>query len=71
MQPYIGHVQVSQVPLRDCPVGDGEINHNFILKKINEVYKDYIGLEYISMNYMSMLIYTHFHFFLFILVNHN
>jgi hydroxypyruvate isomerase len=49
--PYIGHVQISQVPLRDCPVGDGEINHDFILKKISEVYSDYIGLEYKSKNF--------------------
>ncbi|CAG2182080.1 unnamed protein product [Oppiella nova] len=46
--PYVGHVQISQVPDRDCPVGEGEINHNYALKQISRVYDGYVGLEYKS-----------------------
>ncbi|XP_054162978.1 putative hydroxypyruvate isomerase [Oppia nitens] len=48
LKPYIGHIQVSQVPLRDCPINEGEINHNYVLKQISQVYDDYVGLEYIN-----------------------
>ena len=44
----IGHVQVSQTPLRDCPLNEGEVNHGYILKKIAKVYDGIIGLEYNS-----------------------
>lgn len=44
----IGHVQVSQTPLRDCPMNPGEVNHVYILKKISKVYDGVIGLEYNS-----------------------
>lgn len=45
---HIGHVQVSQTPFRDSPMNDGEVNHDYLLKKISKVYDDYIGLEYFS-----------------------
>lgn len=48
MKDKIGHVQISQVPLRDCPIHDGELNYDYILKALDIVYKDYIGLEYFS-----------------------
>ncbi|KAJ6224735.1 hypothetical protein RDWZM_003280 [Blomia tropicalis] len=45
---HIGHVQISQIPLRDCPIDEGELNHDFILKKLSTIYDDYIGLEYFN-----------------------
>lgn len=45
---HIGHVQISQVPLRDNPIDEGELNHDFILKKLAPHYNDFIGLEYFS-----------------------
>nr|XP_027205694.1 putative hydroxypyruvate isomerase [Dermatophagoides pteronyssinus] len=48
LKDHIGHVQISQVPLRDNPFNDGELNHDFILRKLSTVYDDYIGLEYYS-----------------------
>lgn len=45
---FIGHVQVSQTPLRDCPMHAGEVNHAYILKKISKVYDGVVGLEYNS-----------------------
>lgn len=45
---HIGHVQISQVPLRDNPIDEGELNHDFILKKLAPHYNDFIGLEYFN-----------------------
>ncbi len=46
--PYVGHVQVSQTPERNCPMNeDGEVNHRYFLSKlIAPFYQDYVGLEY-------------------------
>ena len=43
----IGHVQVSQAPLRDSPMSVGEIDFNYFFDLINKTgYDDYVGLEY-------------------------
>lgn len=48
----IGHVQISQVPLRDSPENQGEINFDYFLNLIAKSgYNDYIGLEYNGMIY--------------------
>ncbi|XP_029640085.1 putative hydroxypyruvate isomerase [Octopus sinensis] len=45
--PYIGHIQISQVPNRGEPNTDGEINYNYIFKMLQSSnYDGYIGLEY-------------------------
>ena len=48
MSSYVGHVQISQTPQRDCPMNaDGEVNHRYFLSKlVAPFYQDYIGLEY-------------------------
>ena len=48
MSSYVGHVQISQTPERDCPMNmDGEVNHRYFLSKVvAPFYQDYIGLEY-------------------------
>ncbi|CAF4652137.1 unnamed protein product, partial [Rotaria sp. Silwood1] len=48
MIPFIGHVQISQTPKRNCPMSeDGEVNHRYFLSKLlAPFYKDFIGLEY-------------------------
>ncbi|XP_060082459.1 putative hydroxypyruvate isomerase [Ylistrum balloti] len=44
--PYIGHIQIAQVPDRGEP-SDGEIDFKYIFKLLKEVgYDGYIGLEY-------------------------
>lgn len=44
---FIGHVQIAQAPNRNEPNTDGELNYQYLLKRIAEVgYDDYIGLEY-------------------------
>lgn len=48
LRDHIGHVQISQVPLRDSPLNEGELNHDYILGKISTIYDDFIGLEYYS-----------------------
>lgn len=48
MKDKIGHVQISQAPLRDCPMHPGELDFDSIFKLLNNVYNDYIGLEYFS-----------------------
>jgi len=47
-QPYVGHVQVSQVPFRDEPWGhDGEIDLKQVYDAISHSkYSGYVGLEY-------------------------
>jgi hydroxypyruvate isomerase len=48
MIPFVGHVQISQTPKRNCPMSeDGEVNHRYFLSKlIAPFYQDFIGLEY-------------------------
>lgn len=45
--PYTGHVQISQAPLRNCPMIGGEINYSYVLKKLAS-YEQPIGLEFTS-----------------------
>lgn len=45
--PYTGHIQVAQVPGRNEPNSDGEINYLYLLKLLEkEGYSGWIGLEY-------------------------
>lgn len=47
LMPYVGHVQIAQVPNRNEPNTPGEINYEYILKLLSEKgYNDWIGLEY-------------------------
>ncbi|XP_011558376.3 putative hydroxypyruvate isomerase [Plutella xylostella] len=47
LMPYVGHVQIAQVPNRNEPDTDGEINYKYILKHIESCgYTDWVGLEY-------------------------
>lgn len=44
--PYIGHVQIADVPGRHEP-GTGEINYPFLFKHLDEIgYKGWVGCEY-------------------------
>ncbi|XP_060515991.1 putative hydroxypyruvate isomerase isoform X2 [Cylas formicarius] len=44
---YIGHVQIAQVPGRNEPNTEGEINYKYIFDLLKqEGYNDWIGLEY-------------------------
>lgn len=46
--PYVGHVQIAQVPDRGEPDSPGEINYPYIFKLLGELgYDGWIGLEYI------------------------
>ncbi|XP_076663487.1 hydroxypyruvate isomerase-like protein Gip [Andrena cerasifolii] len=45
--PYIGHVQVAQVPDRHEPDTPGEIDYKYVLSTLEkEGYSGYVGLEY-------------------------
>nr|KAI8728789.1 putative hydroxypyruvate isomerase [Biomphalaria glabrata] len=45
--PYIGHIQLAQVPDRGEPDDNGEINFPYIFQVLKNVgYQGYIGLEY-------------------------
>ncbi|CAG9567977.1 unnamed protein product [Danaus chrysippus] len=47
LMPYVGHVQIAQVPSRNEPNSDGEINYKYILNHLERCgYSDWIGLEY-------------------------
>lgn len=49
--PYTGHIQIAQVPDRNEPDSDGELNYAYILKLLeNEGYSGWIGLEYKQLN---------------------
>lgn len=48
LKEYIGHVQISQVPNRDCPLNEGELDYKYILKILSKTYDQPIGLEYVS-----------------------
>jgi len=43
----VGHVQISQLPLRAEPFAEGEINYAYIFKALQDLnYSGWIGLEY-------------------------
>jgi len=45
--PYVGHIQLAQVPKRNEPNTPGEIDYNYIFHLLEELnYSDWIGLEY-------------------------
>ncbi|ESO89670.1 hypothetical protein LOTGIDRAFT_218771 [Lottia gigantea] len=45
--PFIGHIQIAQVPARGEPNTSGEINYRYILQLLlDSGYDGYIGLEY-------------------------
>ncbi|XP_069694497.1 putative hydroxypyruvate isomerase [Periplaneta americana] len=45
--PYVGHIQVAQVPDRHEPNSSGEINYKYIFTLLEELgYDGWIGLEY-------------------------
>lgn len=47
LMPYVGHVQIAQVPNRNEPDTNGEINYKYVLNHLeNSGYSDWIGLEY-------------------------
>ncbi|CAH2054457.1 unnamed protein product, partial [Iphiclides podalirius] len=47
LMPYVGHVQIAQVPHRNEPDTPGEINYKYILENLeSNGYHDWIGLEY-------------------------
>jgi len=47
LMPITGHVQVAQVPNRDEPNHEGEINFEYVFKLLeNSGYSGYVGLEY-------------------------
>nr|XP_023020926.1 putative hydroxypyruvate isomerase [Leptinotarsa decemlineata] len=47
LKEYIGHIQIAQVPNRNEPDTEGEINYKYVLETIKkEGYDDWIGLEY-------------------------
>ncbi|KAG7514377.1 hypothetical protein JOB18_031902 [Solea senegalensis] len=45
--PLIGHVQVAQIPGRNEPDSDGELNYNYLFNLLERLnYQGYIGCEY-------------------------
>lgn len=45
--PYIGHIQIAQVPDRGEPDLEGEINYRYIFKLLEDIgYDGFVGLEY-------------------------
>lgn len=47
LMPYVGHVQVAQVPTRHEPDSAGELNYEYVFKVLAESdYTSWIGLEY-------------------------
>ncbi|XP_071953818.1 putative hydroxypyruvate isomerase [Antedon mediterranea] len=47
LYPYIGHMQIAQVPGRGEPDSPGELNYTYILQLLQELgYDDWIGCEY-------------------------
>ncbi|GAB0092500.1 Putative hydroxypyruvate isomerase [Sergentomyia squamirostris] len=45
--PYVGHVQIAQVPHRNEPNTPGEIDYNYVLRMLaEEGYNDWVGCEY-------------------------
>lgn len=51
---YCGHVQIAQVPNRNEPNTNGELDYRYILNELKKAgYDDWIGLEYKPMNSSS------------------
>ncbi|XP_068669999.1 putative hydroxypyruvate isomerase isoform X2 [Montipora foliosa] len=47
VMPYLGHIQISQVPNRNEPDSDGEINYPYMFNQIVKLgYTGWIGCEY-------------------------
>ncbi|XP_013186263.2 putative hydroxypyruvate isomerase [Amyelois transitella] len=47
LMPYVGHVQIAQVPNRNEPDTAGEIDYQYILQLLKASgYNDWVGLEY-------------------------
>ncbi|KAI5633404.1 xylose isomerase-like TIM barrel domain-containing protein [Phthorimaea operculella] len=47
LMPYVGHVQIAQVPHRNEPDTAGEVNYEYILQHLESCgYNDWVGLEY-------------------------
>ncbi|KAK7070144.1 hypothetical protein SK128_003879 [Halocaridina rubra] len=47
VMPLTGHIQVAQAPHRHEPSCPGELNYEYVFKKLREAgYSDYIGAEY-------------------------
>ncbi|XP_025207381.1 putative hydroxypyruvate isomerase [Melanaphis sacchari] len=45
--PYVGHIQLAQVPARNEPNTPGEIDYSYIFQLLEELnYNEWIGLEY-------------------------
>ncbi|CAB3368247.1 Hypothetical predicted protein [Cloeon dipterum] len=45
--PFVGHIQIAQVPDRHEPDSDGEINYQYVLQQLEiNGYDKWIGLEY-------------------------
>ncbi|XP_067929138.1 putative hydroxypyruvate isomerase isoform X2 [Watersipora subatra] len=45
--PYVGYIQIAQVPAHHEPNSDGEINYSYIISLLEkELYTGYIGTEY-------------------------
>lgn len=45
--PYVGHIQLAQVPGRNEPNTPGEIDYNYVFQLLEDSnYSDWIGLEY-------------------------
>jgi hypothetical protein len=69
MQPMIGHVQVSQVPARDSPDNEGEINFDYFFRLMAKLPIDLIGLEYksefhpITISLISLILTDFIYFF--------
>lgn len=49
--PFLGHLQVAQVPDRGGPYSEGEVNYDYVFKKLQSVgYNGWVGLEYFRGN---------------------
>ncbi|XP_033636311.1 putative hydroxypyruvate isomerase isoform X1 [Asterias rubens] len=49
--PYIGHMQMAQIPLRNEPSADGELNYDYIVAYIESLgYEGWMGAEYIPVS---------------------
>ncbi|XP_014663346.1 PREDICTED: putative hydroxypyruvate isomerase [Priapulus caudatus] len=45
--PYVGHIQIAQVPARHEPDSSGEINYSYVFQLLQELqYSGWIGCEY-------------------------
>uniref|UniRef100_A0A1L8E286 Putative hydroxypyruvate isomerase n=1 Tax=Nyssomyia neivai TaxID=330878 RepID=A0A1L8E286_9DIPT len=54
LMPYIGHVQIAQVPHRNEPNTPGEIDYRYTLEVLSkEGYNDWIGCEYHSKTFTT------------------